>query len=205
MAQRITNQTVHNPQMLRKVLEAMDTELDAVRTLVNELKTDHETFRIAALNQKAVMGTICLSSAGLAIGSVSKKKILIANTTYYMIAGVIKSKTTAEIDFTATTHDVAAGSNAYFVLSINISGTVTINKGADGGSLSSITLPGNQAMIGYLNIAATGSPFDATSDDLDAAHLTVTYYDTGFLPTQIGNSPDTLSANSVTEQVEHGT
>jgi hypothetical protein len=40
MAQRITNQTIHNPQMLRKVLEAMDTEIDAVRTLINELRTD---------------------------------------------------------------------------------------------------------------------------------------------------------------------
>lgn len=40
MAQRITNQTIHNPQMLRKVLEAMDTEIDAIRALVNELRTD---------------------------------------------------------------------------------------------------------------------------------------------------------------------
>ena len=39
MAQRITNQTVHNPQMLRKVLEALDTEVDALRTAVNEVRT----------------------------------------------------------------------------------------------------------------------------------------------------------------------
>ena len=206
MAQRITNQTIHNPQMLRKVLESMDTELDSVRTLINELRTDHATYRSAVSQEKTIMGQICLSPAGLAIGVGSKKKILIANTTYYMISGVIKTKTTAEIDFTATTHDVANGSSAYFVLSINSAGTVTITKGADGGTLTQVTpsIPSNQAIIGYLTIAASGAIFDATSDDLDAAHLTVTYYDTGFLPTQIGNAPDTISAAAVTEQVEHG-
>jgi hypothetical protein len=38
--QYINLTTVQDPEMLMKVLEAMDREVDAIRTLVNELKTD---------------------------------------------------------------------------------------------------------------------------------------------------------------------
>lgn len=38
--QYINLTTVQDPEMLMKVLEAMDREVDAIRTLANELKTD---------------------------------------------------------------------------------------------------------------------------------------------------------------------
>ena len=39
-ARYINLESVQNPEMLVKLLEAFDEEMDTIRTLVNELKTD---------------------------------------------------------------------------------------------------------------------------------------------------------------------
>ena len=41
--QTINFETVANPELLVLILNALDTEIDAIRTLVNELRTDHAT------------------------------------------------------------------------------------------------------------------------------------------------------------------
>lgn len=116
---------------------------------------------------------LVLSSAALAIGSSSKKKVKIANTIYYMIDGVMYSKTTEEVAFTATTHDVANAKFAVFVLSIDAAGTVTITKSADADTLAEVvfpTVPADEVVIGFVIINPTGTgAFDATSTDLDDA------------------------------------
>lgn len=132
-----------------------------------------------------------LSSPGLQIGTTSKKAVRINATTVYLKDGIFKSKAAAEIAFTATTHDIAANASSVqeciYLLTINAAGTVTITKGdvATGSGNAKIPeLPAQtDCVLGYVRIAvAAGSTiFDATSDDLDAAHLTVTYYSTGFL------------------------
>ena len=142
---------------------------------------------------RGVPADMVYSSAGLAIGSGSKKKILIANTVNYTIAGVWAAKTTAEIDFTATTHDIPADAGAVqeavYLLSIT-GGTVTVTMGeiASGAGNAVIpAAPANQAVLGYVRIAvAAGStPFDATSDDLDAAHITDTYVNLAYGPANV--------------------
>lgn len=114
---------------------------------------------------------LVLSSAGLAIGSSSKKAIKIVNTIYYMIDGVLYTKASAEVAFTATTHDVANAKFAVFVLSIDSAGTVTITKSADADSLAAVvfpTVPDDEVVIGFVIINPTGTgAFDATSTDLD--------------------------------------
>lgn len=133
---------------------------------------------------------MAVSSAGLAIGSSSKKAVKIANTVNYLHAGIFKAKTTAEVAFTATSHDIAANAStvqeAVYLLSVIADGTVTVTMGdiATGAGNAKIPeIPSGKTPIGYVRVAvAAGSTkFDATSDDLDAAHLTVTYVNLGYL------------------------
>ena len=138
------------------------------------------------------LDSFSLTSAGLAIGSSSKAKVLIGNTVTFLITGLFYSKTTAEVAFTATTHDIAANAStvqeAYYVLTLNSSGTPTITKGATANTGAGLlpTPPANEAVIGYVRIrvAAGATSFDASTDELDEAHLTVAYTNASFLPSQ---------------------
>lgn len=175
------------------------TAFNKVVTLVNELRTDHATQKSALDETKAVLGDLCLSAAGLAIGSGSKAQVLIANTVTYLIDGEFKTKTTAEVAFTATDHDIADGSEAVFVYSLNGDGDVTVTKGDDAvgaGNASIPDPPAGEAVIGHLRLFADGAIFNATTDELDAAHLTDTYTDVAFLPQQVTAAPATLTASA---------
>lgn len=132
-----------------------------------------------------------LSSAGMAIGTSSKKALKIANTVVYSVWGSIKSKTTAEIAFTATTMDIPASAasvrEACYIVSLDASGTATITMGAitsGAGTARFPATPDGLTTIGAARIAVAAgtTPFDATTDDLDASHLTVTYYNISMNP-----------------------
>lgn len=132
----------------------------------------------------------CLSKAGLVIGSGSAKAVKIANTVTYSVDGQIYTKTTAEITFTATTHDIAADAStvqeAVYLLCLDAAGTGSLVKGATAsGSGKALipSVPASKCAIGAVRIAvaAGATPFDASSDDLSAAHITDTYYDFGYL------------------------
>lgn len=134
----------------------------------------------------------CLSAAGLAIGSVSKKTLKIVNTTTYLHNGIFKSMTTQVPVFTATTHDIAANADSvqeavYLVCQgATSSDLCTVHMGAiatGSGNAKFPEIPSGKTVIGAVRVAvaAGATKFDATSDDLDAAHLTVTYYDIGFI------------------------
>jgi len=123
---------------------------------------------------------------GLAIGSSSKAKVKITNTVLFTLVGVLKQINTQEVAFTATTHDIAADAEnvkeACYKLSVDDAGTVTITKGTTAtgaGNASVPATPAGEQSLGYVRIAvdAGATPFDATTDNLDAAHLTVTYVD----------------------------
>lgn len=125
------------------------------------------------------------TAAGLAIGT-DKTKVLIANTVTFAIAAEFASRTTAETAFTATDHDITAvvGSvqEAVYLLSVDANANVTITKGttATGAAAGVVpAVPAGECAIGHVRIAvdAGSTDFDASSDDLDAAHLTVAYTD----------------------------
>lgn len=132
---------------------------------------------------------MCLGNPLLVIGSVSKKEIKATNAVDYLIAGKAYTLAAAEHAFTATTHDITAvaGSiqEAVYLLSVDSAGTVTVTMGdvATGSGNAVIpATPDDEAAIGYLRlaVAAGATDFDATSDDLDAAHLTDTYVNLGY-------------------------
>jgi len=128
--------------------------------------------------------------AGLCIGTGSTAKVKIGTTVVYLHNGVFKSKTTAEVDFTATTHDIPANAasvqEACYLVCLNAAGTITLHMGAiatGSGNALLPEIPSAVTPIGYLRlaVAAGAVDFDASSDALSAAHLTDTYVDLGFL------------------------
>lgn len=130
--------------------------------------------------------SMCMNKAGLAIGTSSKKAVKIVNTVEFSVNGSALKKAAAEVAFTATTMDIAASTaavrEACYLLCLDASGTATLTMGdiASGAGNAVVPLtPADRCPIGYVRIAvAAGSTsFDATSDDLDAAHLTCTYVD----------------------------
>lgn len=132
-----------------------------------------------------------MSKGGLSIGTTSKKAVRLANTTTYAINGVVYQKAAAEVAFTATTMDIEADAatvqEAVYLVSINAAGTLALTKGATATGAGNALIPetpSGSVALGYVRIAvAAGSTdFDASSDDLDAAHITDTYVDV------VGNS-----------------
>jgi hypothetical protein len=148
------------------------TWLTSVRALVNELRTG------ATTNQTA-LGYMCLTSAGLAIGSASKAKVLITtNPVTYLNAGIFKTKATAEVAFTATVHDIADGYKRRYLYSLQADGTPTVTASDAvliAGSLTTPTCPTGETPIGYVDLESDGAAFVAATTLLDAGTVTDTY------------------------------
>lgn len=142
------------------------------RTLLiqfNKLIDDVEQLRSALTH---VMPGVLLSAPALKAGT-SSAKALRAEAFTFTARGKVVSAAAQEKAFTATTHDVAASKEAWFVLSTQADGTTfTITKGADQtiGTKVLPVAPDNEVPIGYLQvITGAGGAFDATTDDLAVA------------------------------------
>jgi hypothetical protein len=117
------------------------------------------------------LSTVVLNSAGLAIGT-SKPKVLIANTVYAYIEGVLVKKTTAEIVLT-TANNVANAKFNVIVLTLNAAGTVTPRSGTEASTIGGVvfpTVPTAEAVVGFVIINPTGTGgFVGGTTDLDDA------------------------------------
>lgn len=86
----------------------------------------------------------------------------------FLFRGKNTSAAAQEKAFTATTHDVAASKEAWFVLSVQADGTTfTITKGADQtiGTEVRPTAPDNEVVVGYAKmVTGAGGIFDASTD-----------------------------------------
>ena len=130
-----------------------------------------------------------LNDPGLAIGS-DTAKVQIANTTKFLADGVFKSKSGAEVAFTATTHDIEADADsiqeACYLVGLSSAGAMTLTMGAissESGEALLPEIPADVTPVGYLRlqVAAGSTDFNASSDALSAGHLTDTYVNLGFL------------------------
>jgi hypothetical protein len=87
----------------------------------------------------------------------------------FVFRGKNTSAAAQEKALTATTHDVAASKEAWFVLSVQSDGTTfTITKAADQtiGTEVRPTAPDNEVVVGYAKVVTGGGGiFDATTDD----------------------------------------
>ncbi len=131
-----------------------------------------------------------LTDPGVVIGTSSAAKMKIGNTTKFLNGGVFKSKSGAEVAFTATTHDITADADtiqeACFLLTVASDGTATITKGttaSGSGNAKLPAIPSGGTPFGYLvlAVAAGSTDFDASTDLLSDGHLTDTFYNIGFL------------------------
>lgn len=180
-------------QLLARPLagESLGDRLDKTIDLIREVYDDHAILRTILLNRT-------ITTPGLVIGTSSKAKVKIGSTFTFLNGGVPYSKTSAEIAFTATTHDIAPNAGAaqerWYVLSIIGDGTVTITAGTAGavGAGTYPATPAGGTPIGLvrIEIAAGSTPFDASSDDLDAAHITDDYWNL----VGVGNPADVPAA-----------
>jgi hypothetical protein len=119
------------------------------------------------------VSAVVLNSAGLVIGSSSKPKVKIANTTYAYIEGVIAKKTTAEIVLPATT--VTNAKFNVFVLCVDSAAAVTALAGTQATTLAGVlwpTIVDGTAVIGFVIVNPTGTgDFVAATNDLDDATI----------------------------------
>jgi len=140
---------------------------------------------------RILLGNRCFGSAGLVIGSSSKPKVKIANTTPYCINGQMYSKATAEIVHTDLTVQ-ADLTTKWYLLSLDKDGNGLITQGpavltADVTSVTNeLALPkiaATQCAIGAFKIVTAGTTFTPATDDHDKASLTTTYYNLSCVPT----------------------
>ena len=150
---------------------------------------------------------MALGPAGLAIGTASAAKIKIVNTVAFLVDAVFKSKATAEVAFTAITHDItndaAVVKEAVYLVTLDSAGTPTLTKGVTATGAGNALVPNPPSggtVIGYLRlaVAAGATPFDASTDLLSAAHLTDTYVDLAFVPGQASSEIPTGTDLSTT-------
>lgn len=129
---------------------------------------------IAQMNNQG--GVAIVGTPALAIGSSSKAKVL--NGAFTVVRnGVVSTIAGGETAFTATTHDIADGKEAIFLVYLNGSNVVTLLKGADAGADEAVCpdTPDGGLKIGEVKIVTSGAIFDASTTELDAVTLTVTY------------------------------
>lgn len=134
------------------------------------LLDDLEAVMDSSINSKL------MSNPTLVIGSSSKAKV--KNSAFnVMRSGTISTVASTETVFTATDHDIADGSEAIFNVYLSATNVITLLKGDDAavGSAVCPDTPANGFKIGEVKISADGAIFNASTDDLDASHLTVTY------------------------------
>lgn len=149
-----------------------------------------------------------LGNPTVAIGTTSKKTIK-TTTAVACVNGVLVSVTGAETAFTATTHDIAANASAVqeavYLVVADSAGTITLVMGdiATGAGNALIpACPAGKVALGYarIAIAAGATAFDASSDDLDAAHITDTYVSFGGNASLLGRFDDAWAPGDVTAE-----
>ncbi len=147
----------------------------------DNLRTQYNLLRAALV--ASLTGAGLISLPGLVIGTSSAAAVKQTGFNFRAL-GFEETKAGDETAFTATTHDIldpdALARGAIFVLSIAQGGTITITKGADAlaGLEVAPATPSNECKLGEVLVQHNGSAiFNASSDDLDAAHLTAVFTD----------------------------
>lgn len=120
-----------------------------------------------------------LSNPTLSIGTSSAAKVK-TNAFDYIKDGVIKTIASAETAFTATTHDIADGFEAIYVLSLKLSDdslVLTMGDQAKTGEADAVApaTPTGHLKLGEVKVATNGAIFDASTTLLSAETVTVTY------------------------------
>lgn len=120
-----------------------------------------------------------ISNPNLAIGTDSAAKIK-HDDFFFIEDGEITEVASSEVAFTATTHDLADGEEAVYVLSVDPSDsslTLTMGTEVTSAEASAVapTTPTGEIKLGEVLVATDGAAFDASTTLLSAAEVTDTY------------------------------
>ena len=163
------------------VKSGIDTEQEeALRAQVANIVLDLEKIRVQIAGGDGILA----AASGMAIGT-TKTDVLNAATSVLLRGSGAVTVASAETAFTATTHDIAdADANPkekWYAFSVQADGsTITITMGAIAEADLAVkpVAPAGEVVLGWVKIQHNGTAiFDADTDLLDAAHLTVTYED----------------------------
>lgn len=222
--------SVRSPAELTLILNAIDTEIDALRTLANELRTDHATTRSVDGDQTTLANNLRSWSLSFPLGNPnfaisSNFDIQNGSAFSYCVGGVLYSQAANQTFDTGTAATFAAGKWGIGLISITHTGGETItwdtNEGAgfDSEALAIAALPSlpgpTHCPLGYVTVQAhAANTFTAGTDALQGgtggnASPDTNYYNMidalGLLADAISSSPPAaLSAPAVTEQVTRG-
>lgn len=146
------------------------------------------------LNELARGGTICLSKAGLAIGSnAAKAQIKAPNGAGvdFAIKGLLYHKKDTDDSILFTGLAQADLTTCLYLVCLNAAGTVSVVQGTP--VLSAALCAGNSVLhwpepaadtcpIGAIKLAMSGGAFTGATTALDDASVTDTYYDFCLIP-----------------------
>jgi hypothetical protein len=209
MAKRISFEAIKDPVQLVKLLNAMQTQINNLTTLANELRTDHATFKIAVDSLlSAFEGDRLLTRPTLAIGSSTTAVSNIAF--HYIVNGAVYYKAAVAAG-TAPGNDVIPQSTYGAVaLDIDAAGTITVAEAAansTGYASAALAIAGIAAVasdkvrMGTVTATKSDGAFTFGTTALNAANTTVAYTDgAGAYATVTGSGPATLTASAVTAQ-----
>jgi len=147
-----------------------------------------------------MMPGVLLSDPATKTGTTSAKTWR-AEAFTFKFRGKTTSAAAQEKALTATTHDVAASKEAWYLLTTQADGTTfTITKAADQtiGTQVLPTCPDNEVPIAYMKIVTNATGFDATTDDLAVGTgiVSLDFYDLPYVHT-INATAEQQAANPV--------
>jgi hypothetical protein len=198
---------VNSPMGLVNVLNAIFNELEDLRALTAELRTDHGTY-LTALSPMS--GDHLVTAPNLAIGSTVQN---VANLQFsYIINGKLYTKAAVAAG-TAPGNDVVP-QNKYGAVAfdIGINGTIdAVEAAANAAGYNSAILAvgglpaveADHVRMGYVTAMKSDGAFTFGSTGLNAANTTVAYGDmAGLFYTMGGSLPAALTAHAVTQRTD---
>lgn len=207
MAKKINLEAVSRAEEMIGLLKSFDTEIDALRTLINELRDDHATL-IAALGLMSGDGLV--TSAELGIGSTPANVATLQCS--FIINGKLYTKAAVAAG-TAPGNDVIPQTK-YGCVALDVGTNLTIDAveaadnatGYDSALAAASGLPAvaaDHVRLGYVTVMKSDGDFTFGSTALSDANTTEVYSNLAGLFYTIGGSlPATLTAAAVTEQIE---
>lgn len=200
---RITNSSVQDPRALAQLLRAFDVEMDATRTLINQLRTLITTIRDALVG-----GDVLVSKPGLLQGSTKPN---VGNLAFmYSIDGVQYERPALAAGTALSGTNVPNTKYGAFRLqigadlAIDIAEAVDHANGYDNAALAAAGLPAvaaNHANMGIVTVMNNAGIFQPGTTDIDHANVAEVFTDAAGIFNAIG---DAIASAAVIEQVEHG-
>jgi len=129
-----------------------------------------------------LIGNKVVTDPGLVIGSSAPEKVKTGAAFTAYVLGMPYANASSEIAFTATTHDIADGYTNIFNVEVpaGTNGTLVLTIGTAaliGSDPTPAAVTAAHALLGTVQVSASGDTFDASTDSLAETWITAVYTD----------------------------